>query len=259
MTYDQIQNFIDMGNGFEAQQLGPPYDVYRVTGSSSGNVIQSGNKIASAVPVVTSVGYGTKVRQSLDTEHNQGIIWYEIVTDLRNFLVGDIFVLNDPKYGQGSSSVNFSTNQFKGFALSDHEPMKQALGGRLNCNVTIFRPSAAPNSSGQWDKTKLNAQPVILNSGTFSLGSVGNTPAQIPAGLIALGRSYGDRSFLEVPGEQRKSGWELYVPPLNGFNVKDGDRIVGPDGARYIVVIPYTQVVGTTGGQWFLEREASGP
>jgi hypothetical protein len=73
-----------------------------------------------------------------------------------------------------------------------------------------------------------------------------------------MGRSYGDRAFTQVPAMQRKSGWELYVPALNGFDVREGDRIVGPDGARYIVIIPFTQKVGTTGGQWFLEREAAG-
>ena len=128
----------------------------------------------------------------------------------------------------------------------------------MNCVVTIFRPSLTPNSGSQWDKTARDVVPVTLASGVFSLGSVGATPTKIPAGLMAMGRSYGDRDFSNVPAEQRKSGWELYIPALKGFDAREGDRVIGPDGARYVVIIPFTQKVGATGGQWFLEREASG-
>ncbi len=259
MSYDQIQDLIDMGNGFAAAELGQPYDVYRMVQSDdAGNVLIPINRIASSVKFFTKIAYGGGVRESLETEKNQGVLWYRLIGDLRPFLVGDIFILNDPVYGRGSSSVNFFTKEYKGFALADHSPIKKSLGGRLNCTVNVLRPSAVPNASGQWDKTRQDAQPVVLSDSVFSLGDVGETPCQLPAGLIAMGRSYGERGFTQVPGEQRKSSWELYMPALNGFNIREGDRIIGPDGARYIVVIPYSQHVGATGSQWFMEREAAG-
>lgn len=258
MDYVTIQQKLDYGRGKEAQVLGPPYDVYRMNSQDSdGNVLISANQIATSVKVRCKVAYGASIRTSLESEKNQGIIWYEICADMSPFLVGDIFVLNDPVYGQGYSSVNFETDEFKGFALADHSPMKKSLGGRLNCTVQILRPSLLPNSSGQWDRAT-NFLPVTLTAGVFELGQVNTIPANIPAGLVALGRSYGSQAFMHVPAEQRKSGWELYMPALNGFNIREGDRIIGTDGAKYIVIIPYTQYVGTTGAQWFLEREAAG-
>lgn len=259
MAYDDIQDQIDQGRQQAADELGPPYDVYRIANpDSSGNVLIAGNKIASSINIFVKVAYGASIRASLETEKQQGVIWYSITADMSPFLVGDIFVLNDPVYGAGYSSVNFPNSEFKGFALADHSPIKKSLGCRLNCTVTIGRISEQPNQQGQWDKTNQNLQPVVLMNGIFSLGLVGVVPTQIPAGLMAMGRSYGDRAFTELPGEQRKSGWELYLPALNGFNVREGDRVIGPDGARYIVVIPYTQRVGAAGSQWFLEREAGG-
>ena len=259
MAYDDIQAQIDAGRQQAANELGPPYNVFRLNAQDdTGKTLIAGNQIATSINIFAKVAYGAAIRTSLEAEKQQGIMWYDIIADMSPFLVGDVFVLNDPVYGAGYSSVNFSSPEFKGFALADHSPIKKSLGGRLNCCVTIFRPSILPNANGQWDKTLRDVQPVILNSGVFSLGSVGVTAAQIPAGLMAMGRSYGDKAFTQVPAEQRKSGWELYLPALDGFSAREGDKVIGPDGARYILIIPYTQKVGATGSQWFLEREASG-
>jgi hypothetical protein len=257
MSYDDIQDIIDEGLGFAADELGPPHDVYRVGPSSSGDVIQESNKIASGVNIFTKVAYGAGARESLETEKQQGIIWEKVIADMRPYRVGDVFVLNDPVLGQGYSSVNFATTEFKGFALADHSPLKKALAGRLNCTVNIFRPGAGVNADDQFDRTVDNAAPVILSNGTFSLGQVNALPSRVPAGLMAL-RSYGERMFDQSPAEKRRSAWMLYTPALKGFTIHEGDRIIGPDGARYVVIIPYTQQVGATGSQWFLEREAPG-
>lgn len=239
-----------------ANELGPLYDVYRPTNpDNQGKLLIASNKIATQ-NVFTRIAYGGQMRTSLEAEKQQGIMWYEIVADMSPYKVGDIFVLNDPVYGQGSTSVNFANTDFVGFALASHAPIKKVLGGRLNCEVTIFRPSTGP-VDGQWDKTKTNALPVVLNNSVYGLEANGATATKIPAGLMSVGRSYGDRNFSQVPADQRKSGWELYLPALNGFSAREGDHVIGPDGARYIVIIPYTQKVGTTGSQWFLEREAS--
>ena len=260
MGYDEIQDQIDQGRQQAADELGPPYDVYRPRNQdATGKLLTTANKIFSSINVLAKVAYGGAMRQALESEKNQGIIWMDIIADMSPFLVGDVFVLNDPVYGAGYSSVNFANPEFKGFALADHSPIKKALGGRLNCCVTIFRPSTGPGYDGQNDRTKRSGLPVVLKNGIYSVASVSTAaPAQLPAGLMSLGRSYGDRAFDAVPAAQRKSGWELYAPGMNGFNIREGDKVYGPDGARYVVVIPYTQNVGATGSQWFLEREAAG-
>ena len=68
-----------------------------------------------------------KFEHPLKLKKQQGILWYDIIADMSPFKVGDVFVLNDPVYGQGSSSVNFSSDEFKGFSLSDHSPEKKSL------------------------------------------------------------------------------------------------------------------------------------
>lgn len=261
MSYDEIFPLIDMGKGFAAQELGVPHDVYRLTDpDSDGSVLTQTNLISAQVKVFTRIAYGASIRTSFEGEKQQGILWYEIVADMRPFLVGDIFVLNDPVYGQGYSSVNFATEDFKGFALADHSPIKKTLGGRLNTFVKIFRLSKTPDpNTKDWNNTRKNSLPVTLSSGTFSLGAASDTPTLIPAGLMSTGKSYGDRIFDQKPGDQRKSGWELYIPALNGFQIREGDRIEAMDGSRYVVIVPYTQYVGATGSQWFLEREVPGP
>lgn len=256
MSYDEIQDLIDEGRQLAAEELGPPHDVYRFLNPDiNGNVLIAGNKIASLISIYTKIGYGGGIRTSFEAEKQQGIIWYEIIADMSPFRLGDVFILNDPVYGAGYSSVNFPTNEFKGFALADHSPIKKALGGRLNCTVTIFRPSVGPNSNMQWDKNKDWLDPLVLANGAWGLGVRGATPTKVPAGLTAMGRTYGDKMF-SSPAAKRGSGWELYVPALKGFDAQEGDKIVGPDGARYTLIIPYTQKVGATGSQWFLEREA---
>lgn len=259
MSYDDIQDQIDEGRQQAAEELGPPHDVYRmVNQGTDGSVLIAGNKIATGVSIFTKIAYGAEIRSSFEAERQQGVLWYSIIADMSPFKVGDIFIVNDPVYGRGYSSVNFVTTEFKGFALADHSPVKKALGGRLNTTVNVLRPSKGPNDKAQFDKTVNNATPLVLTAGAFDFGDVGDVAAKIPAGLVSTGKSYGDRSFQQVPAEQRKSGWQLYMPALSGFKVREGDRIVAADGAAYIVVVPYVQAVGASGAQWFLERERAG-
>lgn len=252
MDYVGIQKKLDYGRGKEASKLGAPYDAYRVSSASSGNVIQDSNKIVSGVRIYTKVDSGS----AKETSHQLGIMWYQIIADMSPFLVGDVFVLNDPVYGAGYSSVPFTTKEFNGFALADHSPIKKSLGGRLNINIQILRLNVATTAQGQWDKTLNSAQPVVLKNGLFGIGDVGQTGAWIPAGLMAT-KTDRDKAFDQVPAQQRKSSWELYLPALNGFDIREGDRIVDANGARYIVIVPYTQHVGASGSQWTLEREVS--
>lgn len=253
MSYKQIQKQIDQGLGFAARELGTPHDVYRISSTSTGNVIAPANKVASGVKAFTKIAYGGGVRESFEGEKLQGILWYRVIADLRNFKVGDVFVSRDTAYGPGHSSVTFDQDeQFKGFAIADHSPIKKALAGRINCTVEIHRPLNEPDPRGRFDRTKESALPLVLNAGSFAF--VAGQACKLPAGLMAQGRTYGERTYEGVPAEKRRSSWTLYLPAMD-IKIREGDRVTGPDGSRYIVLIPFTQMVGASGSQWLLERE----
>lgn len=259
MSYDDIQDQIDQGRQQAADVLGPPHDVYRMANPDvNGNVLIAGNRIATGINIFSKIAYGAALRTSFESSRQQGVEWYEIIADMSPFRLGDIFLLTDAVYGAGYSSVGFTEHgEFKGFALADHSPIKKSLGGRLNTTVQIYRPSRTRNDNKQFDRTLDTGEPLVLENGSFSLGDTGDTATKIPAGLMAQGRSYGDKIFDSPTGEKRRSGWGLYMPALKGFQGEEGDRVVAADGSKYVVIIPYTQYVGATGTQWFLEREAA--
>lgn len=257
MSYDQIQDLIDQGRQFAADELGQPFDVYRMAVYGNGDLIQSSNKIASSINIFYRVAYGTLVRTSFESERQQGTVWYDIVADMSPFKVGDVFILNDPVYGAGSSSVPFNTSQFKGFALADHSPVKKAIGGRLDITAQFYRPSKMPDQQGRWQNVQKTGLPICFKSGVMQVGLANDTASKIPIGLIATGRSYGERLFDQVPSDPKHSSWMCYIPALAPFEFREGDKLVTADGARYLVVVPYTQFVGASGSQFFLEREVS--
>jgi hypothetical protein len=259
MTYIDVQNQIQAGLRLAANEIGVPHSIYRVGSQSNGDVLNAENLIAQNVLVRTTVAYGGQMRLALETEKQMGMLWYNLVFDCRPFQVGDIFVNTDPVYNAGATGVSYPTLEFKGFALADRSPEKKNLGGRLNLQAYINRMSAGPDSSDRYDRTNLNAQPLILTNGQFALGTPGETGSLIPMGLLTSGRSYGDRAFDQIPGEERKSGWVCYVPPLPGFHFKAGDRIITELGARYTVIVPFGQEIGASGFQLFLEREVDQP
>jgi hypothetical protein len=257
MDYAGIQNKLNYGRGKEAKVLGPPFNVYRLNSSSTGAVIAPSNKIA------TNISARRKKLKtgdaSFETDIGPGTYWYEIIADLTQFRVGDVFVLNDPVYGAGFTSVGFDTLEFEAFAMAGERPTTKAVAGRIDRNITVFRPNFGPDSGGYGKQTLDNDFPIVLNTGTFSLGAVGDTPAQIPAGFMALARPSGGPMFPETPNMTEHTQWRCYVPPLPGFTFREGDRIIAPDESRYVVVHPYRQEAGLVGSQLLMRREVAQP
>lgn len=252
-----IQVAIEEGRDAVAEVLGSPFKVYRITDTSNGNLIADENLINEELFVFTKLGSGTDFKSSLETEKLPGIFWYVCSADFTDYLVGDVFILNEDVYGAGFSSVSFATDQFNGFALAQHMVLKKALGGRLIREIKVFRLNDEPDADKRWSQNRDNSLPLTLRDGQYVFGAKDEDADLIPVGLMATGRSYGDRSFEQVPSMARKSGWECYVPPLPGFSWREGDRIETFDGARFTVVVPYEQLTGTCGAQLFLEREVA--
>jgi hypothetical protein len=261
MDYAAIQQKLDYGRGKVAARLGPPHNVYRITSQDSdGKTLIDANKIGSNINAYTKVAYGTLVRTSFEGDRQQGIIWYDVMSDMSPYLLNDVFELADLIYGLGYAMVDYTTTQYKGFSLSDHSPAKKAIGGRLTTTGQFYRMNnQSLDEKKRFGSTKQTGLPQQVADGIVSLGSVGATAAQFPIGLAATGRSQGAQEFSTVPGDQKDSGYVAYVPAFQGLIIRDGDRLVAADGSSYNVIVPYVQYVGATGWQLLLEREGSGP
>lgn len=254
MSYEGIAGDLDLGRGYAAQELGQPFDVYRITGASTGQVIHDANKIATKVPVYYKVSKNTD--PAIESERRQGIVFYKLIADLSPFRLGDIFVLNDPAYGAGHTIVEGSAD-FLGFSVASHQPVKHNFGGRLTRTINVYRQTEDVSNSGYHQnhaEPGVQGKPVILSGGVFSLGNESDTPCNIPAGIQGL-RPYGDRAMHDIGSMQRKSLWSIFLPPIKNFRFKEGDRIIDSTGARYAVYIPYEEDVGAVGNQLTVERE----
>lgn len=257
MDYIKLQYLQNKGWGKGAAHVGQPFSAYRVGASSSGNVIQAGNQLTAALPV-----YRTKLKPgdpAFETDNTQGTYWFSIEANLTGYQVGDVFVLNDSVYGAGYTSVNYETNEFEAFCLAGLRPGYTAIGARIDRNITVLRPNDSPDSTGYFKATLDNALPVVLNNGQFSIGDVGAKAAQIPAGFMPIPRPHGGAIFDATPNIPPHTLWRMYVIPLPGFTFREGDRIVGPDESRYVVLNPYRQEAGLVGSQLIIEREIAQP
>ena len=73
MAYDDIQQQIDSGRQQAANELGPPYNVFRmVNADSGGNVLIANNQIATSLSILTRIAYGGQVRTSFEAEKTAG-------------------------------------------------------------------------------------------------------------------------------------------------------------------------------------------
>lgn len=250
MSYAGIQRDIDFGRGEAANVLGQPYDVYRITATSNGDVIATANRIAQNVRVLRKA---RRVQpDAVESPAAMGTLFYQLVADFRNFQVGDVFVQMDAAYGSGHTEVA-GTEQFNGFVLASHAPIKQAVGARVTTLVQVKRQSAEPDARQAWNTTNDATLPLVLANGSFSLGAATATASLIPAGMLPVFRPQGQR--IDAPGMPQQPLIAFYMPPLPGFQLLEGDRIIAQDGSRYVVLNPYGQDVGIVGYQMTLERE----
>lgn len=206
---------------------------------------------------------------------------YDIIADMQPFLVGDVFVNTDTPYvpngggltadlnlvtadsplpitssagyGAGATSVPFPTVEIDAFCLAFHGPIKKSIGARLDRLATIYRMASGLDSNNYFSADINSASPVVLSNGVFSVGAVGAPPAFVPVGISVMPRWRGEL-IKSIPTSSQVVEYFIYVPPLNGFTFKEGDQIQFQDGSRYLVQIPYEQMVGFSGSQLGVER-----
>jgi hypothetical protein len=260
--YARIQRHIDHGRGQAAKHVGQPFVGYRLGSGSSGDFPGAWN--------VTVPNFYMFRRRLAETKLELGIknvaLFYDIVANMDRFVLGDVFVQNDPayapgfSYGAGATSIP-GTIEFNAMCLAWHPPENKAIGARLDRRVKIYRPAESPASVGAngatyWKETLVNDLPLVLSGGTYAFGTAGAGNASfVPAGFMSAIRQHDWIFQPGVPGMLKEAKWFVYVPPLPGYMPAEGDALVDENGARYLVVVPYEQKTGVSGYQLTCDRK----
>lgn len=263
-NYARIQRHIDHGKGKAARHVGQPFIGYRITGTSAGDFPGGWTQTVANFPLLR--------RRLAETKLEIGIknvaLFYDIVADMGPFLVGDVFLQNDPayvngkSYGPGATSIVGTNIEFNAMCLAWHPPENKAVGARLDRRVQIFRPASSPGTiagySGAtyWKSTHDNDTPLVLSGGTYAFGSAGASGASlIPAGMSSAVRQHDYIFQPGVPGMPKEAKWFAYLPPLPGYMPAEGDALIDENGARYQVVVPFEQKTGVAGYQLAVDRK----
>lgn len=264
MRYALIQKKIDHGIGIAGKHLGQPFSAYRVVSDSAGDFPDAWRLLTQNLAL-----YRERVPEpKLETGLNKGAIWYNIYADMSPYNLGDVFVCTDPPFSPGVSyganaTILPGTLEINALSLAWHMPARVPTGARLDHLVRIYRPAGEPatlsDGSKYWKSTLDNDQPLILWGGEFTFGQPGsNLGSVVPCGFVAAYRPSGAFPFgPPVPGMIRPTHWYGYLPPLPGYEPREGDAVITIDDARYLVVDPYRQEAGVVGSQLLLDRQIS--
>lgn len=220
-------------NGKAARRIGQHYNVYRLSNTSNGSVLNSGNRILTNFPirmVLNMEGWIVEQTKIYD-------MVFEGLCDARNLQIGDICVEMD---GDGAM-----------FAVADLRPMNPNVFIRVEQSGALSRPfGALPNGATQMPSLgrvgffgagKSSEQICVLINGYYSLALSGN-PATIPLGVQPYKR-LGMMPDPKVPTSTHRNEVFAYVPNLPGVQIQPGDVISASNGDRYQVhtVTPYTE------------------
>jgi hypothetical protein len=246
--YTTNQSLVNQARGQASEFLGQPYNVYRITSGSNGDVIQSSNLIFTGYPVRKLKASG-KDMPRVETDVNPGLMVFALLADMSNIMTGDIFVLNDNVYGPGQTAVEFATQQFNAFGIATtYTQLGKGLGGRLDRNIQVFRPNNLPDSDGYLDETLNDGLPLQCVSGVFTLGAVGATACQIPSGFMSAPRRLRGAVTPNLSNMPPRVVFSIYVPPLNGYHFRRGDILcVQGTQDRYRVLEAFFEDEGFVG------------
>jgi hypothetical protein len=264
-TASVFARLIDKQLGAFGNRLGQPFNVYRITPSSSGD-------FPSGWYLVTSQAHAHRNRvRSQDAEvamTSERTLWYEVIGDMSPFWLGDVFLQADSPFFPGIAYGDRATNlagtiELNGFSLAWHAPMRPPLGARLDHRCKIFRPDLKPqvfaDNSSQWRSTHEWDTPLVLTNGLYDWGTPSASPASwVPCGIGTSDRqTRGEDMAPDPPGMLPVPRYYVYLPPLPGYTASEGDAIITEDGARYTVIAPYRQETGVVGSQLMVQRYIS--
>ncbi len=264
VNYARIQAKIDKGLGIAGRHLGPPYTAYRLGANSTGDFPTAWTKLATGVPIYRERVSISELEIPLSGNET---LWYSIFGGMSGYLLGDVFVMTDPayvpgvSYGAGATSTP-GTIEFNGIALAWHPAGFVPIGARLDRIGQIYRPNTTPlanvDGSSYFEDTLDNDQPLVLVNGQYSFGTPSQVANWVPLGLASMERPITSPLVKPaIPGGLYMMRYYAYLPELPGYTPTEGDAIVTQDGARHLVVHPYTQNTGVVGSQLLLDRQVS--
>lgn len=263
VDYATIQAKIDRGKGKAGSKLGQPYDVYRLEPDSSRDFPVGWTKIASSFSVFPR---RLKGESSIESAISNATLFYDLIADMTQFQLGDVFMMSDPPYDPGVSyglgATKVAGDQFNGFTFAWHPPVRKAIGGRCDRLCRIYRPGGKPaplqDGNVYWRSFHQGDQPFVLIDGVMALGGPGELGSLVPCGFVSAYRPYGPKPFdPSPPGMLRPSHWFCYLPPLPGYTPREGDAIITQDDARYVVIEPFFQQAGVVGSQMMMDRTSA--
>ena len=261
VNYARVQSKIDKGLGPAGRALGQPFNVYRITASSSGDFPNGWTLIQASYPLYrkrtteNKIDVGQKV---------SGILWFNALGDMSPFTLADIFYQTDASYAPGASygagaTLLADTLEFVGFCFCWHRPVMEGLLARINMRGQIFRPNSdtmqLADGSTYWAQAHDDDLPLVLTNGQFAFGTPGTVASYVPIGVGNLARPY-QRPGIDpaTPGVTPISWYYFYVPPLPGYKPTEGDAIILEDGSRYWITNPFSQESSVVGDLLVCER-----
>lgn len=248
--YSSIQNIIDYGRGLAANVVGQPGGIYRLSGASTGNYIQAANQVYANFPVLRRV---VTSGASVEGRGLADLVMFDIVCNLNDLKVGDVWIQTDPFYGAGANQVSYPTDEFIGFAVAHHAVMKKSIALQLQRSASIYRMVSGVGQSGYANSFQQQAHALCISGGKAVFSSTS------PASVIPIGmapRSGGFEAFIspKIASLPDAPEFVMYVPPIEGFIPTEGDIVQTTLGARYSVMNSWHLDAGVVGSAFIVRK-----
>lgn len=210
-NYQSAQGLINFGRQFAANLIGQPFEQYRLTANSSGDIIAPENLIGSINSKITHT------RQMKDIENDYlHTNPFEFLIDMSAVELGDILVQNDPAYGGNTQ-----------YAVASRRPLKPTLTVRVETIANIIQASSGRSSGNYAGSTRKNGVPYVLTNGVYAPNTIGDA-SNIPVGIQYIGQLKVMNND-KLPLDDTLPHWFCYLPYLPGLDgVRENDIIQVP-------------------------------
>lgn len=255
-SWISITRILQNAYGVASVHIGIPMNVYRITPESNGDYIQPQNLIAQGIRVDRQPM--SKTNKGFEGTKELNNFWYEIMANCNPFQIGDIFVSTDCVLNKGWVVTPYKSDEFIGLCLSENMPTRAPICARINTTAQLFTANCLPTSSGYFDGTNPNRQPIALQNGKFQPANAGQRAANIPIGVMTY-RSYGGDIYgVPTPNMPPLEKRLVFIPALPGYQPVASDELIFKDGSRYVLDSNYHQDVGAVGGLYVARKFVTG-